>query len=146
VLEATGIGKLPSIAILETFALILGVIGIYVAWRTVKTYVSSVFMWIGSRRAGWASLLFVAGSAAYIWFGNLVPSESVFTTNTFFQIASFAAFLVIFSLLVIPRPPVESSGIPKRGPTTATLGFIVLLFIEAQLFYFFALPITIPFP
>jgi hypothetical protein len=146
VLEAAGFGKLPSIAILEALALILALIGIYVAWRIVKTYVSNVFLWIGSRRASWASLLFVAGSAAYVWFGNMVPSESVLTANIIFQVVSFAAFLVIFSLFVIPRPPIESLGIPKGGPTTATLVFIILLFIEAQLFYFFALPITIPFP
>jgi hypothetical protein len=146
VLEASGVGKLPSIAILEGLALVLALIGIYVAWRIVKTYFSNVFLWIGNRRASWASLLFVAGSSAYIWFGNLVPSESVLTTNIIFQVVSFAAFLVIFSLLVIPQAPVESSGVLKVIRTPATLVFIILLFIEAQLFYFFALPITIPFP
>jgi hypothetical protein len=146
VLEATGIGRLPSIAILEALALILAGIGVYIAWRVVRSYVSNVFQWIGSRRASWASLFFVGGSAADVWLVNLFPSETVLTANIVFQVVSFAAFLAIFSLLVIPRATVESSVAPKGGPTTATVVFIILLFIEAQLFIFFALPITIPFP
>lgn len=145
-LEATGIGRLPSVAILEITALALGLIGIYGAWRIFRTYLSGLFKWIGDRRAGWASLLFVVGSAASNWFANLVPSESVLTTNIPFEAGSGIAFLIIFSLFVIPSAPVAVSGAPSGGPTTAAVAFIVLLFIEAQLVFFFVLPITIPFP
>lgn len=146
VLEATGIGRLPSVAILEITALALGLIGIYGAWRIFGTYLSGLFKWMGGWRASWASLLFVVPSSAYNWFANLVPGESVLTTNILFQVVSFIAFLVIFSLLVIPPAPVAILGAPGGGPTIATVVFIVLLFIEAQLVFFFALPITIPFP
>ena len=146
VLEATGIGRLPSVGILETAALVLGVIGIYGAWRTFRSYLSGVFNWIGGRRGTWASLLFVVGSAVFSWSSNLGLSESVLTTSILLQVASFIAFLLVFSLLVVPQAPV---GVPRTtggGPTVAALAFIVLLFVEAELASFFVLPITIPFP
>ncbi len=146
ILEKAGIGMLPSIAILEITALVLGLVGIYGALRILRTYLSSIFSWIGSRRASWASLVFVVGEAAYTWFTNLVPSESVLTTNTLFQVASFIGFLVVFSLFVIPPVPVGTLGIPSRGPTITTVVFIVLIFVEAQIVFFFVLPITIPLP
>jgi len=149
VLEAAGIGKLPSMAVLETTALVLGLIGIYVAWRVFRTYLSGLFKWIGGRRAGWASLLFVAGGAAEDWFLNLVPGGSALTNNLFFQLVTFIGFLAVFSFLVIPPKLVGIPGtpvIPDGGPTIATVAFIVLLFVEAQIVFFFVLPITIPFP
>jgi hypothetical protein len=146
VLEGTGIGSSASTPILEALALTLAVIGFYVAWAVVRAYVSEIFPWVRSRRAGLASLVFVAGSAADVWFGYVVTSEPVLGTNIAFQVLSGAAFLVIFSLFVIPRATVESTGVPSGGPTAATLVFIVLLFVEAQLLYFYALPITITIP
>ena len=128
----------------EAVALLLGLVGAYISWRTVRTYLSNVFHWIGNRRANWASLFFVAGSVAYAWFGYLAPSETPLTTNVLLQVVSYIAFLAIFPVFAIPPGPVESSGTQKGGPTFATLAFIVLLFIEAQLIYFFALPLTIP--
>ncbi len=146
VLEVTGIGKLSSIAVLEVTALVLGLVGIFCAWRIFRTYLSNLFGWIGSRRASLASLIFVVGSAAYTWFGYFVPSEYALTNNLLFQLVPFIGFLVVFSLFVVPPAPVGNPGTLGRGPTVATVAFIVLLFIEAQIVFFFVLPITIPFP
>ena len=143
VLKATGLGGLPSVAAMETIALVLGLIGIYGAWRIFRSYLSSLFNWIGGRRAGWASLLFVAGSAADYWFTNLVPR--VPATVNLLRFPAEIGFLAVFSFLVIPPKPVGIQRIPDGGPTIATTVFIVLLFVEAQL-VFFVLPLTIPFP
>ena len=148
-LEAAGIGRLPSIAILEIAALVLGLVGIYSAWRIFRSYLSGLFKWIGGRRAGWASLLFVGGSAALDWFANLVPGESALTNNLLFQLVAFIGFLAVFSFLAVPPKPVGTPGtpvIPDRGPAIATIAFIFLLFVEAQIVFFVVLPITIPFP
>jgi hypothetical protein len=146
ILEKAGFGSFPSIAILEIAALVLGVIGVYGAWRIFRTYLSGTFSWIGGRRASWASLIFVIGSAAYAWFADLVPTEAAVANNLLFQAVSLAAFLAVFSLVVIPPMRTGSPAVLDRGPTTATVVFVVLLFVEAQLVYLFVLPIMIPIP
>ncbi|HYB75814.1 MAG TPA: hypothetical protein VEC08_02535 [Nitrososphaerales archaeon] len=146
VLEATGIGKLSSTAVLEATALVLGLVGVYCAWRIFRTYFSSVFSWISSRRASWASLIFVVGSAAYTWFGYFTPSESSLTNNLLVQLVPYVGFLVVFAFLVIPPAPEGTPKVPAGGPAIATVVFIVLLFVEAQIVFFFAMPATIPFP
>ena len=146
VLEATGVGRLTSIAALEVTAVVLGIAGIYGAWRIFRTYLSNVFSWMGNRRASLASLLFVVGTAAFSWFADLVPGESVIATNLTFQLVSFVGFLIIFSLIVIPPAPVGTTSAPEGGPTIPALAFIVLLFAEAQIVILFVLPVTIPFP
>jgi hypothetical protein len=145
-LEATGIGEWQSVATIETVALVLGLVGGYMAWKVFRSYLSGMFRWIGTRRAGLASLLFVAGSAAVSWLAYLAPAESVLVTSTPFQALSFVAFLVLFSVVVIPPEPVEPTGKWEGWPSKSAGAFVVLLFIEAQLVYFFALPIWLPFP
>ena len=146
VLESTGIGRLPSMAVLEVTAVVLGIAGIYGAWRIFRTYLSSVFSWMGNRRASLASSLFVVGTAAYSWFADLIPGESVVVTNLTFQLVSFVGFLIIFPLLLIPPMPAGAPRAPDGGPTISTLAFLVLLFAWAQIVIFFVLPVTIPFP
>jgi hypothetical protein len=38
------------------------------------------------------------------------------------------------------------SRVVSTGPSPVTFTFVTLLFLEAQLVYFFVLPVTIPFP
>jgi hypothetical protein len=142
-LEATGMGGLASESILEGAALLLGLVGTYVAWRAARTYLSSVFEWIAPRRATLASLFLVLGMAAYAWFADLVPSEIPLATNDLFQLVASVAFLLVFSLVVIP-PRLAPTPRKWSGPSGVTLAFIVLLFTEAQLIYWFVLPLTIP--
>jgi hypothetical protein len=147
ILEATGIGYGASVAILESVALVLFLAAAYVSWRVFRPYFSQSFPWITRRRASLAAISFVVASEAIILAGNVSP---VFGTTmalvSVVQVAIFAAFLVGFSLLAIPAAPPDSTGRPDGGPSTSTVVFVVLLFIEAQLVFFFVLPITIPFP
>jgi hypothetical protein len=144
-LEATGMGQWPSLATIEAVALVLGLTGGYVAWKIFRSYLSNTFGWIGRRRAGLASVFFVAGSAAVSWLANLAPGGSALVTNALFQAVSAVAFLLLFSVVVIPPRSAESKE-ERRGPSKSTVAFVVLLFIETQLVYFFVLPVTLPFP
>jgi hypothetical protein len=146
VLEATGIGRVPALAVLMATAVVLGIAGTYGAWKIFRTYLSGIFGWIGNRRASLASLLFVVGTAAFSWFADLVPGGSAFVSNQSLQLVSVVGFLLVFSLFAIPPVPMGTLRAPDGGPTIPTVAFVVLLFAEAQIVLFFVLPITIPFP
>lgn len=146
VLEATGIGQQASVALLESVALVLLLVGVYVSWRIVRTYFSEVFQWASSRRSSLASTLFVAGSAASVWFAYSSLGESMVITNTLTQVLFFMAFLVAFAFVVIPPPSLSLTRANNSGPSIVTFAFVILLFLEAQLVCYFVLPVTIPFP
>ena len=146
ILEATGIGNPESLAILESAATVLMLIGLYVSWRIVRTYFSGIFQWASRRRSSLASLLFVGGSAASVWYAYSPLEGSVAITNPFIQSLFFLAFLIVFSFVVIPRPVSSLTRAMNAGPSLVTFAFVILLFLEAQLVYFFVLPVTIPFP
>jgi len=145
VLEATGIGQQASVAFLESVALVLLLIGVYVSWRIVRTYFSETFQWTSRRRSRMASILFVGGVAAISWFSFSSIGDWV-ATNALTQFLLFMAFLLVLAFVVIPSAPSSWQRAKDSGPSLATLVFVVLLFVEAQLVYFFVLPVTIPYP
>jgi hypothetical protein len=146
ILEGTGIGHGTSVAILESVALGLFLVAAYVSWRVFRQYLSQSFPWITRRRASMAAISFVVAGEALILAENISPVGTALSLDSVVQIAIFAAFLVGLSLLAIPAAPSESVGRRDGGPSVSTVVFVILLFVEAQLVFFFVLPIMIPFP
>jgi hypothetical protein len=144
VLEAAGIGHVPSVAILKSIALVLLVVGTYVSWRVLRTYFSRVFPWIEKRRSSEASILFVVLSAITVYASFTPIGETVIVSNPVDQVLFFAAFLVLLSFLAIPPAPQSWQKPKDRGSPYPAFAFALLLLIEAELVYFFVLPITIP--
>ena len=142
ILEATGLGWGISVAILESVALVLFLVAAYVSWRVFRTYFSQTFPWITRRRASLVAISFVVAGEVLILSANFY---SVILSPVV-QIAAFAAILVGVSLLAIPAAPPDSTARRDGRPSISTVVFVVLLFIEVQLVFFFVLPITIPFP
>jgi hypothetical protein len=146
VLQATGIGQQASTALLESAAIALLLVGGYVSWRIMRKYFSEVFLWLSSLRSSLASAFFVAGGAATVWFAYSSLGESVMITNSLAQVLFYMAFLIVFAFIVIPPPPSSSTRANDSGPSIVTFVFVILLFLEAQLVYYFVLPVTVPFP
>jgi hypothetical protein len=146
VLERTGIGWGASVAILESIALVLLVLGAWLSWRVFRTYFLQVFPWVESRRSGQASLLFVVLAVAPT-FVTLAPTEvSVLAAYGISQALVFVAVLMVISFVVIPPPPQTWQRPKDWGGRYPAFAFVLLLLAETELVYFFVLPITIPFP
>jgi len=146
ILEGTGINQLVSVAIVESAAIVLFLVGGFVAWRYLRKYFAEVFGWVGAKRSSAAAALFIAGGAASILLVYTPFGEAALTNNVAGQILVALAFLVIFSFIVIPAPPPAWKATDNAGPSLTTVVFVVILFLEAQLFYYFVLPIWLPFP
>jgi len=145
-LEAAGIGRPASVIILESVAMILFSVGGYVSWRYVRRYFTDVFKWVSARRLAAAAMLFVAGSVASTLAAYTALGKAMLLTSAGVQAFAAFAFLVIFAFLIIPSPPATWQGAESTGPSHATVAFVILLFVEAQLIFYFVLPITILFP
>jgi hypothetical protein len=146
VLEATRIGQGASVAILESTALVLLAFGAWLSWRVFRTYFSQVFPWIESRRAGKASVLFIALVIASVFAASTPMGESVLASNAFGQTLIALAILMILSFVAIPPAPQTWQRPKDWGSRYPAFTFALLLFVEAELVYFFVLPLTIPFP
>jgi hypothetical protein len=146
VLEATGIGRGASVAILESVALVLLALGAWLSWRVVRSYFSQVFPWIERRRSGQASILFVVLVVASIFAAYTPMGESVLASNAVNQALIAVAILMVISFVAIPPAPQTWQRPKDRDSRYPAFAFALLLFIEAELVYFFVLPITIPFP
>jgi hypothetical protein len=146
VLEATGIGRGASVAILESIALVLLAFGAWLSWRVFRTYFMQVFPWVERRRSGLASILFVVLAIATV-FAVLAPKEvSVLATNGISQALVFVAVLMAISFIAIPPAPQAWQRPKDWGGRYPAFAFVLLLLAETELVYFFVLPITIPFP
>ncbi|HXW94760.1 MAG TPA: hypothetical protein VEJ19_03540 [Nitrososphaerales archaeon] len=145
-LEGDGVGRTMSVVILESIAIILYSVGIYVSWRYVRRYFSDVFQWVNTRRTTAAAVLFVAVTAASTLFSYTSLGERMLLANAGVQAIAALTFLVIFAFLIIPPPPATWKGTEGLGPSRVTVAFVVLLFVEAQLIFFFVLPLAILFP
>ena len=145
-LEATGIGEAASVATMEAVASVLLVVGGYISWRVLRTYFSQVFPWIGKRRSSQASFLFVILSVTDVLAGNTPMGESLIVSNVTNQFLIFIGLLLFLSLVAIPPAPQSWQKPVDRGTHYPAFAFALLLIIEAELVYFFVLPITIPFP
>ena len=147
ILEATGIGYGTSVAILESVALVLFLAATYLSWRVFRQYFSQSFPWIKGRRVNAAAISFVVAGEVIVLVGDVSPIlGTTMALISEVQIAIFVAFLVGLSLLAIPAAPPDWMGRRVGGPSVSTVVFVSLLFVEAQLVLFFALPVTIPFP
>ena len=146
VLEATGIGQEASVAILESIALVLLVLGAWLSWRVFRTYFSQVFPWIEGRRSGQASILFLILTVALIFAGNAPIEVSVIASSGIIQALGFVAVLMAMSFVAIPPAPQTWQRPKDLGSRYPAFAFAILLFVEAELVYLFVLPITIPFP
>jgi hypothetical protein len=145
VLEATGIGRGASVAILESIALVLLVLGAWLSWKVFRTYFSQVFPWIERRRSGQASGIFVALVVASVFAGETL-GVSVLASNAINQALIAIAILMVLSFVAIPAAPRTWQRPKDWGSRYPAFAFALLLFTEAELVYFFVLPITIPFP
>jgi hypothetical protein len=146
VLEATGIGWGASVAILESIALVLLALGAWLSWKIFRTYFSQVFPWIERRRSGLASILFVVLVTTSILAAYAPMKESVLASNAVNQALIAVAILMVLSFVAIPPAPRTWQRQKDWGSRYPAFAFALLLFIEAELVYFFVLPVTITFP
>jgi sterol desaturase/sphingolipid hydroxylase (fatty acid hydroxylase superfamily) len=126
-------------------AVLLLLVGGYVSWRIFRNYFLGIFQWMGSRRSSEVSATFVAVISMASLFAYTSFGESL-VTNTLTQILLGLAFLLVLALVAIPRAPSSWPETQYSGPSLATFVFELLIFLEAQLVYYFVLPVTIPFP
>ena len=130
---------------MEAVALVLLAIGGYISWRVLRTYFSQVFPWIEKRRSGRGSFLFVALVATSI-FARFTPiGESVIVSSAISQFLVFVGVLLV-SLVAVPPAPQSWQKAKDWGTPYPAFAFALLLLVEAELVFFFVLPITIPFP
>ena len=146
ILVGAGVGRSASVIILESVAIILFLVGGYVSWRYVRRYFADIFRWASARRLSAAAMLFVAGGVASTLFAYTSLGKAVMLTSAGIQAIAALGFLAIFAFLIIPSPPATWKGTESTGPSRATVTFVMLLFVEAQLIFYFALPVTILFP
>jgi len=142
VLDATGIGLNLSIGLLEGAAAVLFILGGYFCWKILREYLSHVFAWMGSRTSSQTALVLVGFYSAIVWAGSTVLNGTSFLWPSTTGAAIFVAFLLIFSLVIIPPAPRSWDG-ANAGPSSVTLAIIFLFFVESLLIYYFVLPIMI---
>ena len=146
ILEEAGVGRLASVIFLESAAIILFLVGGYVSWRYVRRYFADLFRWVSARRLNAAAMLFVAGGIASTLFAYTSLGRAMLLTSAGIQAIAALGFLAIFAFFIIPPPPAMWKGTESTGPSFAMVTFAILLFVEAQLIFYFVLPVTILFP
>ena len=146
VLERAGVKSGTSVFLLESVACALLAIGVYISWRVLRSYFSQSFPWMEGRRSSRVAMLFVVLVTISV-FSTIAPTEGpVIASDFVFQALVAAGLLFLFSLVAIPPAPESWPKASDSRVPIPTFAFSILLFIEAELVYFFVLPVTIPFP